>query len=101
MDSARPATGDWKSRLGLPTAITLAMIANRADTSFGDWLRDRKNRRLIPHRLEAADYVSVRNDAAKDGLWKISGKRQAIYAHRDSSRRDRITAAQNFAKGPS
>jgi hypothetical protein len=34
--------------------------------------------------------VQVRNDAAQDGLWKISGKRQVIYARNDLSAADRL-----------
>jgi hypothetical protein len=32
--------------------------------------------------MEECGYVAVRNEAAKDGLWKVDGKRQAIYARR-------------------
>ena len=39
---------------------------------FRAWLTDRKNRRVIPHRLETAGYVPVRNPGADDGLWKIA-----------------------------
>ena len=60
---------------------------------FADWLRDRKNRRKIPHRFEEAGYVPVRNPDATDGLWKVTGKRQAVYAKRDLSLRDQIEAA--------
>jgi hypothetical protein len=41
----------------------------------------------------------VRNAAAKDGLWKISGGRQIIYARADLSERDRIIAAERLADG--
>ena len=47
---------------------------------FETWIKDRKNRRAIPHRLEKCGYVPVRNDTADDGLWKLNGKRQVIYA---------------------
>jgi hypothetical protein len=56
-------------------------------------MRDRKNRRVIPHRLEQCGYVPVRNDAAKDGLWKLS-QAQAVYAKAELAIRDRIKAAQ-------
>jgi hypothetical protein len=48
-------------------------------------MRDHKNRRAIPHRMESCGYVPVRNDTAKDGLWKINNARQAIYAKRELS----------------
>jgi Family of unknown function (DUF5906) len=83
--------------LGSPAALTLAKIAGRAQGDFAEWLRDRKNARRVPHRLEACGYVAVRNDAAKDGLWKVGGKRQVIYAKAELSLRDRIGAAQDIA----
>ena len=57
------------------------------------WLRDRKNRRAIPHRLERCGYVAIRNDTADDGFWKISGKRQVIYAKRELSTDKQLEAA--------
>jgi hypothetical protein len=58
--------------------------------------KDRKNRRVIPHRLEKCGYVQVRNDSAKDGLWKINGARQAVYVKSPLSIRDRIEAANKL-----
>ena len=63
------------------------------------WLSDRKNRRLIPHRLEAVGYEPVRNDTAEDGLWKIGGHRQAVYAQRSLTLRERLGAARQLAAG--
>ena len=83
--------------LGSPAALTLAKIAGRAQGDFAEWLRDRKNARRIPHRLEACGYVAVRNEAAKDRLWKIDGRRQVIYAKAQLSLRDRMRAAQDIA----
>jgi hypothetical protein len=60
------------------------------------WLRDRKNRRVIPHRLEKCGYVQVRNDTAKDGLWKVNGTRQVIYGKSALPARDRVKAAGNL-----
>ena len=82
--------------LGNPPAITLDMLAEQsrhARESFHEWLADRRNRRQIPHRLEAAGYVAVRNDARETGLWVIHGKRQAVYARNTLSVRDRYQAA--------
>jgi hypothetical protein len=83
--------------IGSPSALTLDQIAGVANADFAIWLRDRRNARRIPHRLESCGYVAVRNDAAKDGLWKIDGKRQVIYAKNELSLRDRIRAAQEVA----
>jgi hypothetical protein len=83
--------------LGSPNALTIEQIARHAEGPFAEWLRDRKNARRIPYRLESCDYVAVRNDAAKDGLWKLRDRRQVIYAKAELSLRDRIRAAQDIA----
>jgi hypothetical protein len=83
---------------GSPDTVTLEQLANHAPPGFSEWLRDRKNARRIPHRLDACGYVAVRNDAAKDGLWKLNGRRQAIYAKADLSPRDRIAAATDLTR---
>jgi hypothetical protein len=58
------------------SVVTLQMlIAHASGGEFQAWLQDRKNRRVIPHRLETAEYIPVRNPDAADGLWKITGKR--------------------------
>jgi hypothetical protein len=84
--------------LGSPAALTLAQIAGRATGTFAEWLRDRKNFRRIPHRLEDCGYVAVRNDGPKDGLWKIDGKRQVIYAKAELPVRERIAAASDLIR---
>jgi hypothetical protein len=62
---------DVLDRMGRPDATTLSRIANQASGDFEFWIRDRKNRRVIPHRLEKCGYVSVRNDTADSGLWVV------------------------------
>ena len=62
-------------RLKNPNATTLARVQNEASGEIEAWLRDYKNRRVIPHRFDSCGYTPVRNDAAKDGMWKINGKR--------------------------
>lgn len=81
------------------SAVTLLDIIIYASPSFSEWLQDRRNRRQIPHRLEAAGYVPVRNTLAKDGQWVIGGRRQTIYAKHDLCIRDRHVAAQRLANG--
>jgi hypothetical protein len=66
---------------------------------FQAWLKDRKNLRAIPHRLEQCGYVRVHNEIATDGLWKINGARRAVYAKAELSIRDRILATQKFVRG--
>jgi hypothetical protein len=89
---------DVLDRLGNPAAVTIDRIANEADAELGLWLRDRKSRRQIPHRLEQCEYVPVRNDDVKDGQWVIAGRRQAIYAKAGLSVRDRVSAARELAR---
>jgi hypothetical protein len=89
---------DVIDKLGCPKATTIGHIATMADAEFGIWIRDRKNRRAIPHRLEKCGYVPVRNDAADDGLWKINSKRQVIYARSEISIRDRIGAVNELTR---
>ena len=89
---------DVLDRLGNPAAVTLDRIVNEAGAELGLWLRDRKSRRQIPHRLEQCEYVPVRNDPVKDGLWVIGGRRQAIYAKASLSVRDRVSSARELAR---
>jgi hypothetical protein len=84
--------------LGAPAALTLSKLIAHADGDFAKWLRDRANARRVPHRLEACGYVAVRNDGAKDGLWKALGKRQVIYAKAELTLRDRLRAAQDIIR---
>ena len=84
--------------MGNPDATTLSQITSFATGNFLAWITDRKNRRAIPHRLERCEYTPVRNDIPKDGLWKINGQRQVIYAKATLSVRDRVRAAQELAR---
>jgi hypothetical protein len=83
--------------LGKPDAVTVQMVLVKASIGFGEWLRDRKNRRKIGHRFEGCGYVPVRNpDDARDGQWKIAGRRQTVYSKREMVTRDQIAAAQRL-----
>ena len=84
---------DALDRLVHPRAVTLADLADAEDGELGAWLRDRKNARQVPHRLETVGYVAVRNSVAKDGLWKIDGRRQVVYAKQELSLHDQHAAA--------
>jgi hypothetical protein len=87
---------DLLDGLGNPKAVTLSRLQGAANGDFGEWIRDRKNRRAIPHRLEKCGYTPVRNPDADDGLWKIAGKRQTVYAKAGLSVRDQIAAAREL-----
>jgi hypothetical protein len=90
-----PELADAIDELGEPNALTLAQLKAVAGVDFGSWLGDRKNRRIIPHRMEECGYVPVRNPDAKDGLWKIQGKRQTVYAKASLSRGEQLKAARD------
>jgi hypothetical protein len=90
---------DVLERLAWPKAVTLAQLQNAAtDAAFSEWLKDRKNRRVIPHRLEEAGYVPVYNRDAESGLWNINNKRQAVYARSELPERDRISAVRELMR---
>ena len=87
-----------------PDCVTLAQLVDKTKDAYGNvigvglWLQDRKNRRAVPHRLEICGYTPVHNpDAASNGMWRINGKRQAIYARLTLSPRDQIAAARKLA----
>jgi uncharacterized protein DUF5906 len=80
-------------------AFTLAALQIAAEGELGAWLGDRKNRRVILHRLENCGYVPVRNPDAKGGLWVVNGKRQVVYARAILAPRERFKAAQRMTKG--
>jgi hypothetical protein len=88
---------DVLDNMGRPDVVTLISIVARASDRFRCWLEDPKNSRAIPHRLQECGYVKVRNPDAEDGLWRIAGKRQAIYARADLSLRDQLAAAARLA----
>jgi uncharacterized protein DUF5906 len=91
---------DALDHLRNPPAVTLMSVINAAASilnhDFADWLRDRKNRRIIPHRFEACGYVPVRNPDRDQGLWVIDRRRQVVYARGELSLGDQIRAAQKL-----
>lgn len=88
---------DVLEQLGSPVAVTVSALCTYASDTFREWLQDRRNARQIPHRMEDAGYTPVRNDSAKDGLWRIQGRRQAVYGPKRLTIRDRIGAASALA----
>jgi hypothetical protein len=100
VNSYRPSEdaelADLLDLVGNPEVVTLAMLLVKASEEFAAWLKERKNRRIILHRFEACGYVAVRNEDASDGLWKVRGRRQAIYGKADLSLRDRLIAASEL-----
>ena len=83
---------DALDSLANPAAVTLDVVSNKASMTLAEWMDDRRNRRIIPHRMENCGYVPVRNKGADDGLWKVNGARQVVYAKRDLPLRDQLGA---------
>jgi len=90
---------DVLDSLGNPAVVTVGQLCIYASESFREWLTDRRNSRQIPHRMEAAGYVPVRNDGQTDGRWKVDGKNVVIYGQRQASVRDRMVAAATLCRG--
>jgi hypothetical protein len=87
--------------LHYPDALTLAKIifyTDGAQPEFSVFLRDRKNARLIPHRLEACGYVAVRCDTTTDGRRKVGGRNVVVYSKAELSVRERIAATRVLAE---
>jgi hypothetical protein len=83
--------------LGNPHVLTIDRIISVAPADLAEWIRNRSNRRKIPHRLQSAGYVPVRNDDDKrDGQWKIKGKRQTVYGKLELNLRERISYAISY-----
>jgi hypothetical protein len=87
---------DLLDRLGNPDVITAARAANEASGDFQIWMRDRKNRKAIPHRFEQCGYDQVPNDDAQDHLWKINGARQVVYAKKLLTKLDQLSAVRRL-----
>lgn len=79
-----------------PVVFSTDKLINNASDSLAAWIRETKNRRQVPKRLEKVGYIRVQNPDAEDHLWKINGRRQAVYGLQSVSERERIDAARNL-----
>jgi hypothetical protein len=83
--------------MGNPDVITVKrLMDHRPESDLSQWLRDRRNRRSIPHRLERCEYVSVRNPNAADGVWKIGTVRHVVYAKAALTLAQQLAAVAEF-----
>jgi hypothetical protein len=83
-----------------PAAFTAKQLISAAGSrEIANWLRERKNRRVISIRLEPCGYVPVRNDTNKTGNWVVGGERQAIYGLASLSPKERFRQAGIVAVG--
>ena len=83
---------DILDALGNPKAVTIDQVDDKAGGEFSRWLRDPKNCKAVPHRLKDCGYVVVGNPDNKQGLWKIKGKKQKVYALKVLNVRDQLIA---------
>jgi hypothetical protein len=89
---------EWPNAVVLGDIITAAHVVGATD--FADWLRERKNRRQIPHRLEACGYVPVRNpDDKHDGQWNVKERRQTVYAKTQLTYHQQLQAVRQLQRG--
>ncbi|MEP7301437.1 MAG: DUF5906 domain-containing protein [Caldimonas sp.] len=98
-----PEAGEMRDvldALGSPSVVTLGRVIDKAEvlllSGLRDELVDRKQRRTLPHRFERAGYTAVRNPDAKDGLFKLGGRRTVVYARRDLPLSDQIREARRL-----
>ena len=78
-------TEPWDD-LERPDVVTIAKITAAAGSGSQVYafFSDPKNSRAWGHRIEKAGYKAIDNPVAKDGLWRVAGRRQVVYARRDS-----------------
>lgn len=82
-----------------PLAFSTDKLCVNLPEALATWVRDPKNRRIVPAMLEKAGYVRVPNPNANNHLWKINGRRQAVYGQRSLSERTRLDAVQELLSG--
>jgi hypothetical protein len=64
-----------------------------------EWLRDVTKRSATGHRLSDCGYIAIANPVAKDGLWRINGRRQTIYVREDVPPHRRVeVAVEHYGK---
>jgi Family of unknown function (DUF5906) len=99
--SESPESGELRDVLDAlrnPAALTLQALLDQAETDrmpdLVAELKDRKNRRALPHKLERVGYAPVRNPDAEDGLFRLRGRRQSVYAKRSLALAEQVRAAR-------
>jgi hypothetical protein len=95
---------DLLDDIGKPVMVTLDAVKGAAldqikYPGLSMWLCERKNWNTIPYRFDQCGYVRLHNDRAKDGLWKIDGRRQVVYAPKDLSPEIRAKVLEFLAAG--
>jgi hypothetical protein len=87
-----------------PVVVTIAqLVASAAHRDARgrfeevlDMLQERKARKSLVHKLGRSGYSPVRNEAEKEGRWKVAGKHVMVYGRKDVSMRVRLDAARKL-----
>jgi hypothetical protein len=84
--------------MGDPPAVTLSQMLRQQGPppDLEEWLKDRRNRRVIPKHMETAGYSYVHNPDSGNGLWRVAGPKQAVYARTELTVQKRIAAARDL-----
>lgn len=101
------ALGDLLESIGNPPVVTIDALRTKAMelalTADGDddagalsGLFARASRRQVPHLMERAGYVTVRNPNTKDGRWKIAGKNTVVYGRQELSFAEQVQAIRRL-----
>lgn len=93
-------------KLGSPDAVIVQDLVDvcldgddQGLVDLGTWLKDRKNARAVPHRMDSMGYTSVPNPDDKRGNWKVDGRQMAIYVKRSLPAVNRLAAARKRKAG--
>jgi Bifunctional DNA primase/polymerase, N-terminal/Family of unknown function (DUF5906) len=93
--------GDLIEAIGRPRALTLAMLAKKAETDFHlqpefaktvEWLKAHPH--ITPSKFGVNGYRSFRNKTAKDGKWKIGLRSRVVYVWRELTDREAEAAVR-------
>lgn len=79
---------DASGNLIRPAAVTLERVMRAGSPEFD--AQEGKNWKTLPHRFERVGYAPIRNSDAADGLWRINGRRQVVYARNGLSTQEKI-----------
>jgi hypothetical protein len=90
---------DLLDEMDRPYAIPISRLLAAAKGGLAEWMKEPRNRKAIPHKLEDSGYTMVNNSGAKDGYWRLNGRRQPIYGRKDLSERERLTAVRQLIAG--
>jgi hypothetical protein len=88
---------DVSGNLIRPAAVTLERVMRAGGPEFEVWAQEGKNWKTLPHRFERVRYAPIRNPDAADGLWRINGRRQVVYARNGLTTQEKIKAAKDLA----